>query len=110
MVAYARNWCSGPSTSYRVVGSQVHTPNSQIKGFKSVPYPQFGNLLDCRLDLRQRRIEVTKLIGGWVLSSARWRGGGLMDPFAYGCLRIVGVSTQRHEGESEWVHVTSISR
>ena len=26
MVAYARNWCSGSTTRYRVVGSQVHTP------------------------------------------------------------------------------------
>ena len=26
MVAYARNWCGGPATRYRVVGSQVHTP------------------------------------------------------------------------------------
>ena len=31
MVAYARNWCSGPTTRYTVVGSQVHTPAGEIQ-------------------------------------------------------------------------------
>ena len=30
-LAYARNWCSGPTTRYTVVESQVHTPAGEIQ-------------------------------------------------------------------------------